>query len=179
MLPNSAKINRKSRKFYCGDDRSTFYTIADLSLIMDPSCFFLFIPSLVTLDRRWCAICRRGHRVSSPKIYLGSGQSLRPSFSLSQLSAPVPPNERRNAREYERNISTSDFRAKSSIRPSLLPWRGGNPPTLESIGEYFHNSMIRDFLACLRMSTKLTERENNWDGSIHKKMTFPPESLMD
>lgn len=140
---------------------------ADLSLITDPSRFFsLYSPVSKDLDHRWCAICRHGHRVS---VDVSQRWSIFTPFFVSSTFVARSPNERRNAREYERNIFTSDFRAKSSIRPSLQPWHGGNLPTLESLGEYFHNSVIRDFLACLRMSTKLTEGENNQHVRFIKK----------
>lgn len=119
-----------------------------------------------------CDLSTRSSRFyPSLRIYLRSSQS---SCLFSFLRNPVHISRtRENAREYEQNfvrrISMSDFRAKNPIRLSLLPWRGCNLPTLESFGEYFYNSVIRDFLACLRTWTKLTEGENSQDVRSIKK----------
>lgn len=92
------------------------------SLIMDPSrIFFLFIPPLVKL-----LIAGDVRFVDAATEFLSFVRDISQKWSIfalfflsSAFGARFPERERRNTREYERNISMSDFRAKKYDQPVI------------------------------------------------------------
>lgn len=130
--------------------------------------FFLFHP-LTTgiLQHGWCAIYRSTSFYPSSRIYFRNGQLPRPPplrFPVANFH-PWIPSDGENVSL--RRISGQKIRFARHYCCDMVV----TSETFESLGGYFHNSVIRDFLACLTTSTKLTKREKQPGLSNYGKRT--------